>query len=254
VSQAPLRIAVIGARGKLGSFACELVGRTPGLELVASFGQSDDWRGELAHSRAAVALESTRAGFGFDHGVALLERGVRPLIATSGVTPEQSDELDRRARQLSLGGIVVPNFSIGALLLQRFCEQAARWFDGAEIFEMHHVRKADAPSGTAAETARRIAAARRAGGLPPFKPATPGFSARGAIRDGVPVHSVRLAGLYAHEEVLFGATGESLTLRHDMSGPEAFAPGLLLALRHAATASGVAHGLEHALASHSRRP
>lgn len=249
---APLAVAVIGARGRLGRFATELLQRSAGFELTGAWDSADDWRALVRSSGAQVALEATRAGQGAAHAHLLLERGVRVVVATSGVSVEESDALDAAARRLGLGGLVVPNFSLGSWLLQRFCEQAARWFDGAEIVELHHARKADAPSGTALETARRIARARRAAGQPPFEATTPGFPSRGAGRDGVPIHSVRLSGLYAHQEVLFGAPGELLSLRHDMSGPEAFGPGLLAALRYAARAEGVGRGIELALDAAAR--
>lgn len=234
-------VAVIGATGRLGSLARKCVEASPDFELVGAFGSGDDWPAALAAARPALAFEATRAGLGAEHGRQLLELGIRPVIGTSGVAPEESDALDRLARARGLGGLVVPNFSLGALLLQRFAVEAARHFPDVEIVELHHERKTDAPSGTAAETARRVAAARRA-------PATAPDDARGVRVDGVPIHSVRLPGLYAHQEVLFGAAGELLTLRHDMSGPAAFAPGILAALAHARTAVGVARGLEVALA------
>jgi 4-hydroxy-tetrahydrodipicolinate reductase len=244
---AVLLVAVVGSRGKLGSFACELLGRTGGFEVVARFDHDEDWAASIAASGAKVAFEATRAGLGFEHGMLLLERGLRPVIATSGVSAEETSKLDARARELGLGGIVVPNFSLGSLLMQRFAEEAARHFAGAEIVELHHERKPDAPSGTAAETARRIANARRAAELAPFIPPAMDPRARGDAPHGVPIHSLRLPGLYAHQEVLFGAPGETLTLRHDMSGPSAFGPGILASLRYAATAVGVARGLDAAL-------
>jgi 4-hydroxy-tetrahydrodipicolinate reductase len=179
-------------------------------------------------ANAALALEATRAGLGFAHARTLLECGVRPLVATSGVTPEENEALDAQARELGLGGLVVPNFSLGSWLLLKLAEEAARAFPEVEIVELHHAQKRDAPSGTALETARRLRAA------------------RGDARE-VPIHSVRLSGLYAHQAVLFGAPGETLTLRHDMLGPEAFVPGVLAGLRHVAQATGVARGIEHAL-------
>jgi 4-hydroxy-tetrahydrodipicolinate reductase len=144
------------------------------------------------------------------------------------VSEPELAELDSLARALGLGGLVVPNFSLGMVLLQRAALDFARHMPDVEIIELHHQRKKDAPSGTASDTARKLSAAR------------PG-------RGAVPIHSVRLPGHYAHQEVLFGAPGESLTLRHDMASPEAFGPGLLLAAKHAARAVGVARGLEHAL-------
>lgn len=242
-----LRVAVLGARGRLGAFACDLLRRSPGFELVAEWDRTSDWRALARGSGALVALEATRAGLGALHAQELLERGLRVVVGTSGVTVAESDALDQRARELGLGGLVVPNFSVGSWLLQRFAAEAAPWFAGAEIVEGHHERKADAPSGTASETARRMAAERARSGAEAFEPATPNHAARGEVELGVPIHSVRLPGLYAHQDVLLGARGEVLRLSHDMHGPEAFGPGILAALRYAARAHGVERGLGAAL-------
>ena len=224
-----LRVAVIGARGRLGAFACELLQDAEGFELVGEYSAGDEWIDELARERCEVALEATRAGFGAAHGLALLEAGVRPVIATSGVTPEQNAELDERARELGLGGLVVPNLSLGVVLLERACRDAAAHLPLAAIREEHRPEKADSPSGTALELARAIAAARE-----------------GEVED-VPIESVRGAGRYAHHEVVFEGPGERLTVRHDMDGPEAFGPGLIAALRYTSTATGVGRGLALAL-------
>jgi 4-hydroxy-tetrahydrodipicolinate reductase len=224
-----LPVAVVGAQGRLGAFACATVEAGDGLALVARYDQGDDWPSAIGSSGAAVAFEATRAGLGLEHGLALLEAGLRPVIGTSGVDAEQNARLDARARELGLGGLVVPNFSLGIALLRRAAADFAAHFPSAEVIDLHHERKLDAPSGTGAELARTIAAA------------------RDAPEDEVPIHSVRMPGLYAHHEVLFGAPGERLTLRHDMSGPEAFAPGIVCALRYAATAEGVGRGIELAL-------
>ena len=247
VESAVLPVAVIGAAGRVGRFACDLLRASEGFELRAAYGRADDWPAALAATGASVALDVTRAGLGFEHGLAILESGVRPVIGTSGVDLEQNRELDRRARELGLGGIVVPNFSLGSMLLQRFAAEAARHFASAEIVELHHERKADAPSGTALETARAIARARREAEVEPAAIPADG-PARGEVHAGVPIHSVRLPGLYAHQEVLLGQAGETLALRHDMHGPEAFGPGILRCLRYAATARGVARGIEAAFA------
>lgn len=221
-----LRVAVIGASGRMGSFARRLLEEHQGFELAAAFDSEDRWQERLRSSAAEVALEVTVAGRGHVHGLAILEAGVRPVIGTSGVTPEQGQALDRRARELGLGGLVVPNFSLGIALLRRFAREGIRRLPRAEIIELHHDRKADAPSGTAVETARDLS---------------------GAGAGEVPIHSVRLPGLFSHQEVLLSGPGETLTLRHDMLGPEAFGPGILAALRYARTARGVGRGLELAL-------
>ncbi len=224
----PLRVAVIGAAGRLGRFACELLRTTPGFELVAELEREHVLAAVLPECGASLALDATVAGQGAAHGRAILAAGLRPVIGTSGVSRAEAAELDRLARARELGGIVVPNFSLGMVCLNRAAAALAASFPSVTIVERHHEQKRDAPSGSARDTAERLQALR--GGAP------------------VPIHSVRAAGLYAHQEVLFGGPGETLTLRHDMLGPAAFGPGLFAALRYAAHARGVAYGLEAALA------
>jgi 4-hydroxy-tetrahydrodipicolinate reductase len=250
MSAPALRVAVIGSGGRLGGFALELLRGAAGFELVGAYDSRDDWTRAIRSSGAQVALEATRAGLGCEHGLALLEAGVRPVIATSGVSPEEGLRLDHEARRRNLGGLIVPNFSLGSALLQRFAAEAARHFPDAEIVELHHERKQDAPSGTALETARRMAAERDGAAAAPEREGEP--RERGGRHGGIPVHSVRLPGLYAHQVVLLGAPGETLELRHDMSGPAAFGPGIRAALTYAAAAEGVARGIEHALRSAAR--
>jgi 4-hydroxy-tetrahydrodipicolinate reductase len=223
-----LRIAVVGARGRLGALACEVIASAGDLELVARLSSRDRLEEELPRSGARVVLECTRAGLGYEHARRILELGLRPVVGTSGVGIEETRALDQLARARGLGGLVVPNFSLGMWLLQRAAEEAVRHFPQCEIVELHHEKKLDAPSGTALDTAERLRAQRADAKAPP-------------------IHSVRLPGLYAHQLVIFGSAGESYTLRHDMSGPAAFGPGILAALRYAATAQGVARGLDAAL-------
>jgi 4-hydroxy-tetrahydrodipicolinate reductase len=222
-------VVVIGARGRMGRFAAELLRSSAEFTLAAELDVEHDLERALERCPAELGLDFTVAGRGFLHGQALLEAGIRPVIGTSGVTREETARLDRRARELDLGGLVVPNFSLGLAALQRAAVELARHFARVEIVELHHERKQDAPSSTARATAEALAASR----------AEPPAS--------IPIHSVRLPGLFAHQEVLLGAPGELVTLRHDMLGPEAFGPGILLALRHALRARGVAHGLDAAL-------
>jgi 4-hydroxy-tetrahydrodipicolinate reductase len=227
-----LRVAVVGATGRMGKFACGLVERASGFTLVASLTSADDLGFALRAARPHVALDVTRAGLGYEHAAQMIALGIRPLVGTSGVGLDETRALDEAARARGIGGLVVPNFSLGMCLLQRAAVEAARAFEHAEIIEMHHERKKDAPSGTALDTAERMRAAR--GG---------DASTVGRASPDVPIHSVRLPGLYAHQLVVFGAAGETYTLRHDMSGPEGFGPGILLGLRYAATAVGVGRGI-----------
>ena len=161
-------VAVLGARGKLGSFVCQHLQGRSDFTLVERFHSLDDWPAQLAHSRAKVLVEATRAGLGFEHARLALEAGLCVVVATSGVTREQARELDELARKRGVGGIVVPNFSLGALLLMRAAEQLVRHFPAVEIVELHHDQKRDAPSGTALETARVLRQARQA--APPRAP------------------------------------------------------------------------------------
>lgn len=213
----------------MGRFALELLAASERFVVELELDHEDDLDERLSRADVTLGLDFTVAGRGFEHGRAMIAAGVRPVIGTSGVTPEENAELDRLARERGLGGLVVPNFSLGILLLQRFAALAAEAYGSCEIVELHHDGKRDVPSGTALRIAELVDAVR-------------------APADGaVPIHSVRLPGLYAHHEVLFGGAGETLGLRHDMSGPAAFGPGILLALEHALTAEGVGRGLEVAV-------
>ncbi len=232
----PIPVAVVG-RGRLGAFASRLLESDASFRLVASYGREDGWAARIQASEAGVALDATVAGLGEEHALRMLALGVRPVVATSGVDPAAGERLDARARELGLGGLVVPNFSLGALWLRRAAELLAAQFPAVEIVEGHHAGKRDAPSSTALDVARCIASARGPG---------PGATSP------VPIHSVRLPGLHACHEVIFGGEGEVLTLRHDVHGPEAFGPGLLLALLHAASAVGVGYGLDCALETRAR--
>lgn len=224
-----LRVAVIGSAGRLGSRACEWIEAADDLELVAKIESSSDLRAALRAAAPAVAVDLTHAPLGAQHGLAMLECGVRPVIGTSGVDAQQTAELDRVALSAQLGGIVVPNFSLGVWLMQRAAELAARHMPRFEVIEMHHELKRDAPSGTAIHSAERLA---EVTGLRP---------------SDVRIHSVRLPGAASNQEIVFGAEGEWLRLRHETYGLECFAPGLLASIRFARTAVGVARGLGAAL-------
>ena len=220
------RVAIVGYQGRLGSVAARAVEASVEFELVARIGRDMPLPETLRSARVELALDATEAGLGAAHARTMLECGVRPVIGTSGVKPEEVAALDQLARDRGLGGLVVPNFSVGIVLLEAAAVEAARHYTACELIEMHHERKKDAPSGTAAHLARLVE---------PVQGHT------------VPIHSVRLPGLYAHQLAIFGAPGETYTLRHDMNGPEGFAPGILAALRYAVSAQGVMVGLRHAL-------
>ncbi len=244
-----LRVAVIGAHGRIGSEAVRAVEAADDLELVAAVGRGDPLEA-LTTARADVAVELTRPDAVLDNLRFCVRHGIHAVVGTTGWTEERLALLEGWAAEApGTGVLLAPNFSIGAVLTMRFARQAARFFESAEIIELHHRGKADAPSGTAARTAQLVAAAReRAGAEPQRDPTTHAIAgARGADVDGIPVHSVRLHGLLAHQEVLFGGNGETLTIRHDSLHHSSFMPGILLAVREVSRHPGVTIGLEHFL-------
>jgi 4-hydroxy-tetrahydrodipicolinate reductase len=237
------RVAVLGAKGKVGAEVVRGVEQADDLELAGAFDAGD----ALDLSGADVAVDFTHPDAVMANVAACLDAGVHAVVGTTGWTPERLETVRARLEGTDLGVLVAPNFGIAAVLMMRFAAQAARFFDSVEIVELHHPGKADAPSGTARTTARMVAEARQ--GMPPMPDATtdelPG--ARGARVEGVPVHAVRLQGLVAHQEVLLGGAGESLTLRHDTYARSAFLPGVLLGVREIARRPGLTVGLEHLL-------
>ena len=245
----PLRVAVLGAAGRMGTAVCGAVAAADDLELVAQLDVGDDVAA-LGGADVDVAVDFTTPDAVMGNLAHCIDAGIDTVVGTTGFTDERLDELRARlSGRPGLGCVVAANFGIGAVLMMRFAELAAPWFESVEIVELHHPDKADAPSGTAARTAELIGRARDAASLPPLPDATttalPG--ARGAEVAGVPVHSVRLRGLIAHQEVLFGQVGETLTLRHDSLDRAAFMPGVLLAVREVGSRPGLTVGLEHLL-------
>jgi 4-hydroxy-tetrahydrodipicolinate reductase len=220
----------------------------PEAELALPSGRSvpmrADPRAALAELRPDVVVDFTVADWTPVVARAAVEAGARPVIGTTGLDETFLDELDRLARERGLGAVVAPNFAIGAVLLIHMARLASRYFDHAEIIELHHEQKIDAPSGTALATAREMLAAR---GRPFERPRTekePLPGTRGGELEGIAIHSVRLPGLVAHQEVLFGGLGQTLTLRHDSTGRESFMPGVLLACREVMRRVGLVRGLD----------
>lgn len=240
------RVAVIGSLGRVGSSICEAVRAADDLELVATV-DKDDSLESLVESGAEVAVDFTHPDVVLGDVEFLVRHGIHAVVGTTGWTDDRLAQVRSWLEASpSTGVLVAPNFAIGAVLMMRFAAQAARFYESVEIVELHHPRKVDAPSGTAAATARLIAEARADAGLGPMPDATeqslPG--ARGAVVDGIPVHAVRLRGLVSSQEVLLGHTGETLTLRHDSTDVSSFAPGVLLAVRGIAARPGLTVGLD----------
>jgi len=239
-------VAVLGAGGRMGTAACAAVRGAADLDLVATLHRGDAVTPD-ALAGAAVAVDFTVPDATEANVHALLDAGVHAVVGATGWTEASLGRVrDHLAAARGLGVVVAPNFALGAVLAMSFAAQAARWFESAEVVELHHPDKVDAPSGTARHTAAAIAAARAAAGLPamPDATATGLAGARGADVDGVRVHSVRLRGLVAHEEILLGNPGEQLTIRHDSFDRASFMPGVLLAVRRVAGRPGLTVGLE----------
>ncbi|MFE2601541.1 4-hydroxy-tetrahydrodipicolinate reductase [Streptomyces sp. NPDC059396] len=244
-----LRVAVLGAKGRIGSEAVRAVEAAGDLELVAALDQGDKLE-SLVDSGAQVAVELTTPAAVLDNLDFCVRHGIHAVVGTTGWNEERLARLrELLAGSPETGVLVAPNFSIGAVLTMKFSETAARWFESVEVIELHHPNKVDAPSGTAQRTAQLIAAARADAGLGPQPDATATAldGARGADVNGVPVHSVRLRGLLAHQEVILGGEGETLTIRHDSLHHSSFMPGILLGVRRVSSAPGLTYGLEHFL-------
>jgi 4-hydroxy-tetrahydrodipicolinate reductase len=242
----PIRVGVLGARGRMGTEVCKAVDAAADMELVAMV-DAGDWMFNVADAGAEVVVDFTHPDVVMDNVRFCVDQGIHAVVGTTGFTDARLAQVrEWLAPKPDLGVLIAPNFAIGAILLMRFAATAARFYESVEIIELHHPRKADAPSGTAARTAGLIAAARGQSGLGPPPDATsravPG--ARGADVDGVPVHSVRLTGLVAHQEVLFGTAGETLTIRHDTLDRSSFMPGVLLGVRAVLDHPGLTVGLE----------
>jgi 4-hydroxy-tetrahydrodipicolinate reductase len=256
-----IRVVVAGAAGQMGAEVVRAVTAERGMTVVGvadpkaaggimevpgagAFPAAASVGEALAEHPADVLVDFTVASAAFENAVSALRTGVHCVIGTTGLEAAQLDRL----RELTEGGkancLVAPNFAIGAVLLMRLSETAARWLPAAEVVELHHDKKKDAPSGTAKMTAERIAAARREVPVEPGKETETVPGARGAIVDGIPVHSVRLPGLVAHEEVLFGGPGQTLSIRHDSIDRTSFMPGVLLAISEIADRPGLTIGLD----------
>lgn len=241
-----LPVAVLGARGRMGAEAVRAVDAAADLELVAALGSSDTLD-TLVSAGARVVVDLTVPEATADNVAFAVEHGMHAVVGTTGWTAERLERLESLlAGSAGTGVLIAPNFALGSVLATAFAATAARYFESVEIVELHHPDKADAPSGTAVRTAQLVARARAAADVPAGPDATREQldGARGARVDGVPVHSVRLRGLTAHQEVLLGSPGEQLTIRHDSFDRASFMPGVLLGIRSVAQHPGLTVGLD----------
>ncbi|MFQ3587279.1 MAG: 4-hydroxy-tetrahydrodipicolinate reductase [Fimbriimonadaceae bacterium] len=259
-----LRVAVTGAAGRMGRETIRAILAASDLQLVAAVdrervGESVDsvvgapsdgvaiaaeWTAEAARTQPDVLVDFTHGSAAAAHARHALQSGIAPVVGATGLTDSEVAELEALSRQLDVPGMLVPNFAIGAVLMMEFARMAARWMPHAEIVELHHDQKRDAPSGTACRTAEKIARGRAQSVSPQVPELVRAEGARGGVVADVAVHSVRLPGLLAHQMVVFGGTGECLTVRHDSMDRSSFMPGVLLAIRRVRTLTGWHEGLE----------
>jgi 4-hydroxy-tetrahydrodipicolinate reductase len=241
-----INVAVLGARGRMGSEVVKAVEATDGLALVAALDLGDSLD-QLKGSAAHVVVDFTTPDSVMSNLEFLINNGINVVVGTTGFDDAKLATVKGwLAQNPSVGVLIAPNFAIGAVLMMEFAEKAARYFESAEIIELHHPAKVDAPSGTAARTAELMSAARKEAGLAAMPDATTTAldGARGASVAGIPVHSVRARGLVAHQEVLFGGLGETLTIRHDSIDRAGFMPGVILGVRKIVNTPGLTHGLD----------
>ena len=243
------KVAVIGARGRMGSEAVRAINLAEDMDLVAALGRGDSLQ-ELVEAGAEVVVDLSVPEASYSNVSFAIEAGMHAVVGTTGWQEDQLAQLQEALSQHpGVGVLIAPNFALGSLLASRFAAQAAKFFESVEIIELHHPNKLDAPSGTASYTAQKIAQARAQAGVAASPDATMSDpdGARGAKIEGINVHAVRLRGLTAHQEVLLGDAGQQLTIRHDSFDRTSFMPGLLMGVRKVADHPGLTVGLENYL-------
>lgn len=244
----PIRVALAGHRGKVGSIVVPALQNEPDIEYVGGIGHGDDLAAFLHEKRPRVLVDFTRPAEALHIALAAVAAGASPVVGTTGIPADGVDKLETACKDKGLGGIIAPNFAVGAVLMMHLAEIAAPHFEAAEVIELHHAGKLDAPSGTALSTARRLAAKR---GSKPFshrkaeKETLAGT--RGGEEGNVAVHSVRLPGFVADQEVILGLPGQTLTIAHRTTSREAYVPGILLAIRRVVEGPRFYRGLDQLL-------
>ena len=241
-----INVAVLGAKGRMGAEVVKAVEAAPGISLVAALDIGDSLD-QLKSSGAQVVVDFTTPDCVMANLEFLINNSINAVVGTTGFNETKLATLERLlSKNPTVGVLIAPNFAIGAVLMMEFAAKAARYFESAEIVELHHPDKVDAPSGTASRTAQLMSDARKDSGLTPMPDATSGGvdGARGAKVGDIPVHSVRVRGLGAHQEVILGGLGETLTIRHDSIDRASYMPGVLLGIRKIISHPGLTHGLD----------
>ncbi|MDF1756796.1 MAG: 4-hydroxy-tetrahydrodipicolinate reductase [Legionellaceae bacterium] len=237
-------VIVNGANGKMGVMACTTIEKSPDFELVAKLGRDDNLGEAIVNTKASIVIDLTRADCVYDNALTIINNNAHPVIGTSGLMEEQITFLTEKSLEKKLGGIIVPNFSIGAILMMQFAASAAKFLPEVEIIEAHHQQKLDAPSGTAIKTAEMIAKSR--------KSAKNELAVKEIIKDArgakyldINIHALRLPGFLASQQVIFGNTGETLTISHNSIDRSSFMPGLLLACQSVPNLDTLYYGLDN---------
>lgn len=239
-----INIIVTGANGRMGKETVAAIQQEPDFKLVGALGRGDDLTRCIKDTRPDVVIDFTVPEVVFENSKKIIAENVCPIIGASGLTPDQIELLSKECKEKKLGGVIAPNFSIGVVLLQKMAMMAAEYFPDVEIIEMHHPMKKDAPSGTAIKTAKAIAAARKKSAAPI---ATAPAAALGDHSRDVPIHSIRLPGLVAHETAIFAGPYETLTIRHDTVDRKCFMPGVIIACKKVMMLDGMVYGLDSLL-------
>ncbi|HSW69709.1 MAG TPA: 4-hydroxy-tetrahydrodipicolinate reductase [Gammaproteobacteria bacterium] len=241
-----IRVIVNGAGGKMGQLCVKAVENDADLVLAGQTGRSDDLALQIKNHEADVVVDLTRAESVLNNLQTIIEAGARPVIGTSGLLKDQVEMMQKKCLQLKRGGIIAPNFALGAVLMMKYAREMAKYFSAVEIIEMHHDKKLDSPSGTAVRTAEMLA--ETLNGRTAKQAAKETISgARGALYQDINIHAIRLPGLVAHQQVIFGSLGETLTIRHDTIDRLCFMPGIMLACKKVMELNHLVYGLENIL-------
>lgn len=242
-----IRVIVNGANGKMGQLTVKTLSEHPDFTVVGCTQKEHDLTTQIKDHAADVVIDFTNAHSVLKNLAAIIQAGAHPVIGTSGLTETDVREFQKQCKQRQLGGIIAPNFSIGAVLLMKYAEDMVKYFPHVEIVELHHAGKLDSPSGTAMRTAERLATARGAAPKTTQNTRETIKGARGASYQDIPIHAVRLPGILASEQVIFGSMGETVTLKHDTIDRECYMPGIILACKKVLKLNELVYGLEHLL-------
>lgn len=242
-----IRVMVNGAKGKMGQLTVKTLSEHPDFSIVSCTHKEDNLQKEINHHKPDIVIDFTNAQSVLTNLKTIIAANVHPVIGTSGLMEEQVHELQTQCKKLKLGGIIAPNFSIGAVLMMKHAEAIAKYFPHVEIIEMHHAGKLDSPSGTALRTAELLAKSRTTTPQTPSNTRETIAGARGANYQQIPIHAVRLSGFLASQQVIFGGMGETLTVRHDTIDRQCFMPGVILACKKVMEINELVFGLEYLL-------